>query len=101
MREITQEQFNETISSVLCEVFEFFGQPYYLEVLTNERDFVGRLHECPDHLLNMSDVMQLKDGRYAFQSTDRKPTYFAYDSIADARQHASLLLDESLERLSI
>lgn len=99
--QISKEQFNETFSEVLSEVFEFYGRPFYLEVLSNERDFVGCLRELHEDCSNMSEVMEFKDGRYAFQSPDVKTTYFAYDTIADARRHAAHLLNESLQRFSI
>lgn len=101
MRTIDQAEFNATLEAVLCETFEFFAMPYYLEVLSNEKDFVGRVYELPEGIFNMSCVMELVNGVYAFLRPDVKTTCYAYDSLDEAKAHAAQLLEESLKRFQI
>lgn len=96
MQEITLEEFEAAISDSLCECFEmFFDQKYYFEVLEGTHSFVGRLDDCTTCDYHNASCYFYYDGtQYACQR-DRsliKSTYYRYDTLDEAREHAVELL---------
>ena len=109
MQIISKEQYEIHISHDMREMFELFANMrFYFEALltsnivdddgkyVGEVTVVARLDEwifdeC--EFYNASCYFQ-HDGKYAFQkNADKiKSTYFSYDSIEDAKQHAFQLL---------
>jgi hypothetical protein len=106
MKIITEAELTSAIEDCLCEVFELVvGQRAYLEVLTNETDYVGTLIEYETDLgfHNATNVfdLDLETRKYAFERAvtagDAKQSFFAYDSLSDAKAHATALLFAKLD----
>jgi hypothetical protein len=113
MKTITEAEYTATFDDVLAEVFELVvGQSAYLEVLSNETDYVGSLIEyknqgfhnatCVFELIDTGDHHDTGETRkkYAYQlAVDQgraTQTFFAYESLGEAKRHAMQLLTSEL-----
>jgi hypothetical protein len=104
MKTITEAEFTATFDDVMCEVFELFtAQRLYLEVLTNEKDYVGCVREFKvGELHNLSYVFayDTMTKKYAFQKHIddgvATETFYRYDDLAEAKAHAATLLNVEL-----
>ncbi|MBO6507350.1 MAG: hypothetical protein JJ979_02505 [Roseibium sp.] len=102
MRTIKEQEFHDILSPSVSETFEVFGfMSFYLSVLTNGKDYVAELHrfQGDDHDFFNGSCFWSHDGtEYAFQRAVREGRmtveHIAYDSLAEALQHASELLSE-------
>jgi hypothetical protein len=113
MKTITEAEYTATFDDVLAEVFELVvGQSAYLEVLSNETDYVGSLitysnqgfHNatCVFELIDTGDHHDTGETRkkYAYQLAVEQgratQTFFAYESLGEAKRHAMQLLTKEL-----
>jgi hypothetical protein len=113
MKTITEAEYTATFDDVLSEVFELVvGQSAYLEVLSNETDYVGSLitysnqgfHNatCVFELIDTGDHHDTGETRkkYAYQlAVDQgraTQAFFAYTSLGEAKRHAMQLLTSEL-----
>lgn len=99
MEIITKAKFEETISCVLREEFEVIGlHSFYLEVLSNEKQFVSKLIQWPVEadVHNASELFAHNEGKYEFIRLVEKgiatKTYYLYDDLNEAHKHALMLL---------
>lgn len=95
MRYISELTYKQLLSEVLGEEFELVAQQrVYLEVTTNELQYMGRIVSFTDEsgFCNAADVTKLGAVELAVANGSASVAYVLYDNLFDAQQHALRIL---------